>query len=200
MNVDPNGNFAISALIIGILVTSLVCGTVSGISNVLNALGTGQDIGAAFIGGFISGAISGLGVSIGLAFGGIPGVFIAGFLGFAGGYLGSVVETGLGTGIWSWDDEMHLAKGAISAIVNMISFGIASSFMKEMGQQLTGSFIKRLTQALAPTMDSVILNVFYGGILGLSIGLAGILSHYISGGKYEQSIKGKKISQIYYMG
>ncbi|MCL2522423.1 MAG: RHS repeat-associated core domain-containing protein [Erysipelotrichales bacterium] len=183
---DPAGNFAISTLVIGILFTTLTVGTISGASNLITAVTTGQDPWAAFASGFVNGAISGLGLGVGLAIGGPFGLLATVGFGFLGGYSGSIINSQMTTGRFDLLNEMHFMNGAVSAMTNLIFFGIGSAL--NIDEPLIGTFGQRFAQALAPNATSFVVNGIYGGVIGLSVALATTAGFYMAGGTFGQPL------------
>lgn len=148
MYADPSGYFAITALLIGVIATALIGGTISGVASMI---GKAEDekLWGAFLGGFINGAIAGLGLGVALATGGVGGLIIAGITGFAGGFIGNIVSQQISYGNIQW--ELAVATGFFSTVVNMTAFvGITVA-----GIVQGATFLERLVSALYPSIAAL---------------------------------------------
>jgi hypothetical protein len=117
------------------------------LAGALTALVTGGDFWANVGYGALTGALAGLVVDVSVATGGVGGLVIAGVgglvVGTGGDLLGQVWLEGK-TG-----DDISLGRaltvGAISAVINMASFGIDRALLS--GPKLTGNIIQKVTQS-----------------------------------------------------
>ena len=105
--------------------------------------------GAAY--GALSGAVAGLVVDAAIATGGVGGVVIAAFGGFAAGSLSDIGSQVIFEGAKSWDDidkKRALTTGAITGVVNVVSFGLGAGLNKAMGFKPSGTFFQKLCQGV----------------------------------------------------
>ena len=129
MNVDPNGKFFFTILSI---FASLAMGAlIGGIAGGIAAVSTGQNFWAGFAGGAVSGLISTIGMGIALVTGGIGGLVIAGGAGFVAGFSGNIIQQGISNGWNDIDLSSAINSGIISAVVNVVTFGVMNFTMRE---------------------------------------------------------------------
>ena len=134
MNVDPSGRFILAALAIlgGVLFGTAMGGVFGGLSEMA--------AGGNFMDGFWGGLASGFISTVGLALCGAIGAFclplglaVAGLMGVAGSYVGSIITNGIKT---DWDrDNGFLNKdfwisatpsALLNGVVNMLSLGLGN--------------------------------------------------------------------------
>jgi|GEM_PF-1305167 len=128
MYVDPDGKFPIplfilkAAKVVGkTIFVSSIGGGITATIYVMNAIGTGVNLGAEFVGGFVNGFISTFGMSLALITGSLPlGMLVSGSFGFAGGTLGNATTQFINNNEIDWDIAMVF--GGVNALTNAVAF------------------------------------------------------------------------------
>ena len=192
MNVDPYGEFVLTAfglaVIIGIASGMVVGGTIGGITAAANGTSiAGGILGGAFMGGAMGGLmVLGGGVALGVA-GGIglaKGLIISATVGIGAGLGSYSIEAGF-NGNWNihdfgWAGINGMAQGMFTFGMGFIGgkyFGAfdalrLSPFMKgvpEIGRNLVYSFGKHLmgrTAFMTPMAELILRTIILGGIAG----------------------------------
>ena len=181
MYTDPSGeSISILAVFAGIAIGTLIGAIAGGVT----AEVTGGDFWAGAAGGALSGFISTVETAFAITTGGFGGLVIAGVAGFGAGFGGSVVQQGLTAGFDNIDLSSALVSGGISAVTNIMCFGVSNFAMRESAgifdnviDKSGGKFFKRFIEGVSLSPEGLICT----GMFSLPFTIANSIIEYIIG-------------------
>ena len=186
MNVDPNGTFWLTTILVGMLIGSVIGGAASAGVTAIQG-GTGKEIFASFVGGAITGGVLGLAATTGgaLAVGVINATTLSVSLALVGttmiSFIGGVGAYAAERGIKGEkiDIQEMLTEGAITSVQSLFNFGVGA-LMGAAGFWDSLSPGNTMFDSIKASRQIYIQELGYKGLGVISHAFAGFLHQNIS--------------------